>query len=95
MKKSFSLAIFTIAAAGAAAALGVHLARKNSDNKLVAKITDYINGITDAKDVAVDVPCKCDSTCESDTSCESDTPCECDTSCECDTPCECDDASAE
>ncbi len=96
MKKSLPFALLTVVAAGAAAALGVHLARKNSDNKLVARITDYINGIKDSKDITCEctdvsetVVCECEPVaCE----CE-ETPCECEeTPCECEETCECEDA---
>ena len=57
--KALSFALLTIAAAGVAAAVGVTLARKNSDNKIVAKITDYLNGIKKEKDIIIEDECCC------------------------------------
>jgi len=54
--KALPFAILTIAAAGAAAAAAVYLASKDRDNKLVARITDYLNGIKKSKNI----PCDCE-----------------------------------
>ena len=92
--KALPFALLTIAAAGVAAAVGVTLARKNSDNKIVAKITDYLAGIKKEKEIAADEEvCTC---------CCEDAPAEeaCTCSCE-DAPaegvctCSCEDAPAE